>query len=69
MRTIYAEQNDNLDAVCWRYYGRSSGIVEMVLEANPQLATLGTILPHGTQITLPDITTPQNIKQSIQLWD
>ena len=69
MKVVYAEQNDNLDAVCWRNYGRSSGIVEMVLEANPHLAALDAILPHGTPITLPDITTPQNTTQTIQLWD
>jgi phage tail protein X len=69
MRVVYAEKYDNLDAICWRYYGRSSGVVEQVLAANPHLANMGPILAHGTQVSLPDISTPQNIKQSIQLWD
>ena len=68
-KTITALQNDTIDAICWREYGRSSGVVELVLEENPKLADLGVFIPMGTQVTLPDIETPQQIKQSIQLWD
>lgn len=45
------------------------GIVEKVLEANPSLAAHGTFLPMGTKVILPDIETPEQIKQTIQLWD
>ena len=38
MKTVYAIQNDTVDAICWRNYGRSSGVVEAVLEANPHLS-------------------------------
>ncbi|AXX46030.1 tail protein X [Acinetobacter baumannii] len=69
MKTIIAIQNDTVDSICWREYGRSSGVVEMVLEANPQLAEFGVFIPMGTQIILPDIETPQLTKQTIQLWD
>ncbi len=69
MKTIIAIQNDTVDSICWREYGRSSGVVEMVLEANPQLAEFGVFIPMGTQIFLPDIETPQLTKQTIQLWD
>ncbi|MDL0037302.1 tail protein X, partial [Enterobacter hormaechei] len=31
----YALQGDTLDAICVRYYGRTEGVVETVLEANP----------------------------------
>ena len=34
MITIYAIQNDTVDAICWRNYGRSAGVVEAVLEQN-----------------------------------
>lgn len=68
-KTITALQNDTVDEICWREYGRSSGVVELVLEANPKLADFGVFIPMGTEITLPDIETPQQIKQSIQLWD
>ena len=68
-KTITAIQNDTIDSICWRYYGRSSGVVEKVLDENPQLAEIGVILPIGTEVILPDIETPQQTKQTIQLWD
>ena len=68
-KIINALQYDTVDAICWREYGRSSGVVETVLEANPELAALGPFLPMGTEVILPDIDTPQQIKQTIQLWD
>ena len=69
MKTIIAIQNDTVDQICWREYGRSSGIVEKVLEANPKLAEFGAFIPMGTVVVLPDIQTPQQTKQTIQLWD
>lgn len=68
-KTINAYQNDTVDAICWREYGRSSGVVEKVLEANPDIAAYGPFLPMGTEVFLPDLETPQQIKQTIQLWD
>lgn len=69
MKTVYAIQNDTVDAICWRYYGRSSGVVEAVLEANPSLSDFGPFIPMGTAIKLPDIQTQQNKTPTIQLWD
>lgn len=66
--TVHASQGDTLDAICWRHYGRTAGVVEQVLDANPGLASLGPILPHGTAVQLPDITTQQQ-RQTVQLWD
>lgn len=68
-KTITALQNDTVDAICWREYGRSSGVVEAVLEANPKLAEYGVLIPMGTQVILPEILTPTQTKQTIQLWD
>ncbi len=68
-KTITALQNDTVDAICWREYGRSSGVVELVLSANPKLAEFGVFIPMGTQVTLPEIETPQQTKQTINLWD
>ena len=68
-KSINALQNDTIDAICWREYGRSSGVVEMVLEANPSIVEFGVFIPMGTEIILPEIETPQQTKQSIQLWD
>lgn len=68
-KKVYAIQNDTVDAICWRYYGRSSGVVEKVLEANPHISEFGPFLPMGTALQLPEIQTQQNTTQSIQLWD
>ncbi len=40
----FALQGDTLDAICVRYYGRTEGVVETVLAANPGLAELGAVL-------------------------
>ncbi|ANI30002.1 MULTISPECIES: tail protein X [Yersinia] len=65
---ILAQQNDTVDALCWRYYGRTAGVTEQVLAANPGLADRGPILPHGYPVTMPDIT-PAATSQLLQLWD
>ena len=41
----FALQGDTLDAICVRYYGRTEGVVETVLAANPGLAELGAVAP------------------------
>lgn len=67
---IHALQNDTIDAICWRYYGRSAGIVEKVLQENPQLAEFDIFLPMGTVVLLPEIDTPEQVQQqTINLWD
>ena len=50
-----AQQGDTLDMICARYYGRTEGVFESVLAANPGLAELGAVLPHGTVVELPDV--------------
>ena len=67
--TAHAQQGDTLAVICWRHYGRTAGVVERVLDANPSLASAGPILPHGTRVTLPDL--PQaatSAAQLVQLW-
>lgn len=68
MKTVYAQQGDTVDQICQRYYGRTAGITEAVLEANPSLADAGVILPHGKAVKLPD-TAPPAKTQTVQLWD
>lgn len=69
MERIRAQQNDTVDAICWRYYGRTAGVTEAVLEANPGLADLGPILPMGQPVTLPDTPRQAEQKNAINLWD
>lgn len=68
MATLRANQNETLDALCWRHYGRTAGVVEAVLEANPGLADLGPNLPQGHPVNLPDAA-PQPEQQAVILWD
>lgn len=65
---VHAAQGDTLDIICWRHYGRTAGVVEAVLEANPGLADLGPVLPHGQRVVLPE-QAPQPQTQTVQLWD
>lgn len=69
MAAVIANQGDTVDAICWRYYGRTAGVTEQVLEANPGLADLGPIIPHGTPVTLPDAAPQAEQRQVLNLWD
>ncbi|MCI0508602.1 phage tail protein X [Chromohalobacter marismortui] len=68
-RTVHARQGDTLDAICYRTYGRTAGVTERVLKANPGLAERGPVLPHGTPVTLPEIIQQPSRAPTVQLWD
>lgn len=65
---VRALQGDTVDVLCWRYYGRTAGVTEQVLEANPGLTEHGPILPMGLEVELPDQPT-QPVRRRLQLWD
>ena len=65
---VRAMQGDTLDAICTRYYGRTEGVFETVLQANPGLSELGVILPHGTAIELPETDSAPK-PETVNLWD
>lgn len=65
---IIAQQGDTLDLICARYYGHTEGVFETVLAANPGLAELGAVLPHGTPVELPDVQTSP-VTETVNLWD
>jgi phage tail protein X len=67
-RRVRAQQGDTVDALCWRAYGRTAGMVEQVLATNPGLADYGATLPHGTLVELPDAAPLAERKEQIQLW-
>ncbi|KUR39854.1 tail protein X [Salmonella enterica] len=67
MRTL-ALRGDTLDAFCVRYSGRAGGVVETVVAANPGLAELGGVLPHGTGGELPDVQTAP-VAETGNLWE
>lgn len=66
---VLAHKGDTVDAICWRHYGRTAGVTEQVFAANPGLADHGPVIPHGTPVELPEITTPPATKKLVQLWD
>ena len=66
---IYAQQHDTVDAIAWRHYRQTGGIVETILDSNPGLAAAGPLLPHGYPVDLPDVTPAVQTRQLIQLWD
>ncbi|MDH1587003.1 tail protein X [Stutzerimonas stutzeri] len=69
MASLSAQQGDTVDAICWRHYGRTAGVVEQVLDANPGLADLGPVIPHGTQVLLPEQAVRAEQRQMVNLWD
>ena len=65
---IRSQQNESVDALCWRHYGRTQGAVEAVLQANPGLARQGLILPQGLLVHMPTLSAPPP-KTTVTLWD
>ncbi|NML31792.1 tail protein X [Paraburkholderia antibiotica] len=66
---VRALQGETVDAMCWRIYGRTDGVVEAVLEANPGLAQQGIFLPAGLEVSMPDPTGVTGTAQLVQLFD
>ncbi len=46
---VIAQQGDTVDALCWRYFGRTQGVVEQVYSLNAGLADAGAILPTASR--------------------
>ncbi len=65
---VYAQQGDTVDEICFRYYGRTQQVTELVHEANVGLADAGPVLPHGYAVELPDL--PESATgETVNLWD
>lgn len=65
---VYSEQNETIDALVWRVFGVTRGLVEQVYQLNTGLCDLPTQLPLGVAIVLPDFAElPKNEK--INLWN
>lgn len=65
---IRTMKGDTIDGICWQFYGRTTGMTEVVLLANPNLAEQSPVMPAGVSIELPEITT-EPVQPLIQLWD
>lgn len=47
------------DLLLWRRYGsEGQALLEATLDLNPGLAALGSVLPAGTVVMLPDLPDP-----------
>lgn len=66
---VTTQQGDTVDALCWRHYGMTEGMVELVLEQNPGLADRGLILPHGLPVEMPEAPKQKTQATLLQLWD
>ncbi|MGF7432109.1 tail protein X [Pasteurella bettyae] len=65
---VYAQQDDNLDAIIYRYFGRSNGLLEETMSLNPHLS-VSAILDIGTEVLLPEEINTNAIKaDTLQLW-
>lgn len=68
MSIIYTTKDgDILDQICQNYYGKTSKIVERVIEANPHIVELEPVFEAGIKITLPDITEEKE-SETVKLW-
>ena len=66
---VRTQQNDSVDALCWRHYGRTAGVTEAVLAANPGLADHGPVLPQGLEVNMPEAQASVPQRQMVNLWD
>lgn len=66
---VIALQDESLDALCWRYYGSTSGTVEAVMAANPGIAALGVALPAGTVVEMPAPVAIDQVRPLLQLFN
>lgn len=67
--TYTTKQGETVDLACWRYYGRTAGTTEAVLEANAGLSTKGPVLPMGTVMIMPDQPAQPAATKLVSLWD
>ncbi len=68
MQLARARQNETLDALCFRVFGRTGGITEKVLGLNPQILGKSPLLAEGTSVYLPSVA-PDQVREQVRLWD
>lgn len=69
MPRVRTQQGDTVDLLCWRHFGRTQGLVEIVLERNPGLADYGAVLPYGLIVEIPEAPEDKPETPLIKLWD
>ena len=64
---VMASDGDTVDLLCWRHLGRTAGVTEATLAANPGLAALGPQLPAGAVVEL--VIVDATSRETVSLWD
>ena len=62
------QEADTVDLIAWNRYGRTKGVTEAILRANPGLAKLGPVLDAGVKMTLPDVAAEAVTKTVVRIW-
>ena len=63
------KQDDELDAICFLFYGKTRGTVEAVLDANRELAKYLPLIPEGQTIILPALPSEApETPAAVKLW-
>lgn len=65
---VYSMQNETVDALAYRVFGSTAGIVETIYKNNPNLCELPAMLPMGTAVNVPEFVSEPK-KNQINLWD
>ncbi|WP_234186401.1 tail protein X [Shinella sp. NM-101] len=66
--TYITKQGETIDLACYRHYGRTADVTELVLAANPALAASDAVLPMGTRILMPDAPPSPAARPLVSLW-
>lgn len=64
---VMASDGDTVDQLCWRHLGRTAGVTEATLAANPGLAARGPFLTAGTFVDL--VVVDATSQETVSLWD
>lgn len=71
MASVKVVQDEmTIDLLVWRALGRQDQqLVEQTLTLNPGLAALGTILPIGSVVELPELQPARaRLRETVKLW-
>jgi phage tail protein X len=69
---VIAQDGETLDALVWRTLGRTAGLTEAALAANPAVAAAGAVLAGGTRVDLTAIAIAAAApprRDIVSLWD
>lgn len=66
---LRSKQGDTLDGLIWRERGLGPADFDRVFALNPGIAAIGTVLPLGTLITVPDAAPAPALLETVNLWD